>query len=242
MSCCSTLPDRSAYRTGMLSGEALAHPGRLALTRRALELARLEPGARVLDLGCGSGESLRLLASLGFRALGADPAAVSCEYPCIPARAEFLPLPDASFDAVLLECSLSIMDKQKQVLDECARVLVPGGHVLVSDLYARAPAAICQVRALRRSCVSGMIVREELEAWLRDAGFSAYLWEDHSAALREFVARFLMQGGALAQLWGCNESPDGADAIAQAMRSVHAGYFLLMATRTVQSQESSDER
>jgi arsenite methyltransferase len=232
VSCCSSQADHSAYRTGTLpSGESLAHPGGPALTRRALELAHLQPGARILDVGCGSGHSMHLLASHGFQALGVDPAAGPWDFPCIRAHAESLPLPDASFAAVLLECSLSIMDRPQQVLSECARVLVNGGRLIVSDLYARAPGSLHQVRALGHSCISGMIVREEVESWLANVGFSLDLWEDHSPELREFVARFLLGGGSLPELWGCGASSDDAEAVVQAMRSVRAGYFLLIATR-----------
>lgn len=233
MSCCSAPPNRSIYATGSLpSGEALDHPGGLALTRRALQLAALPAGARILDIGSGSGQTLRLLTSLGFRALGVDPAATSnSTFPCIRASAESLPLPDASIDAVLFECTLSLVEDQLQALRECARILVPGGRLLIADLYARAPENIHAIRALGRSCVAGMIVREELEPSLHAADFRIDLWEDHSPALREFVARFLLQGGDPRQLWGCSATSPDPDAIAQAMRSVRAGYFLLAATR-----------
>ena len=228
--CCA-----SVYSTGIMpSGDPLSHPGGSALTRRALEIACLPAGAGVLDIGCGSGESMRLLASLGYRPLGVDPAANGClDFPHIRAEAEALPLPSASFEAVLLECSLSIMRTPRQAIRECARVLVPGGRLIVADLYARAPEAIRQVRALAHSCVAGMVVDEELELLLRDAGFRVDLWEDHSPALRTFVASYLMRGGTHDELWGC--SGGSAEVIAQAMRSVRAGYFLLLATREPQS-------
>ena len=45
------------------------HPGD---TRHLIELADLKPGARVLDLGAGDGDGVRLLRSLGFEAYGID--------------------------------------------------------------------------------------------------------------------------------------------------------------------------
>lgn len=240
MSGCATPAERSVFATSLLpSGEALIHPGGLGLTRRALDLASLPAGARVLDVGCGAGESLRLLDSLGFHALGIDSAADGdIGSSCIRGTAESLPLPDASFDGVLVECSLSVMGRQRQAVSECARVLVPGGRLILCDLYARAPEAIQRVRALSRSCVAGILARADIEGWLRSAGFRLDLWEDHSAALREFVARFLMQGGEPHQLWGCNESSAGGSDVAEAMRAVRAGYFLLVASRASRPGEN----
>ena len=48
-----------------------------------------------------------------------------------------LPLADASVDAVLAECSLSVMENVEKVLCECSRVLKQEGFLLVQDVYAR---------------------------------------------------------------------------------------------------------
>ena len=48
------------------------HPGGAEATLRLLELAGLEPPCRIIDLGAGSGEAVRLLRSRGFEALGID--------------------------------------------------------------------------------------------------------------------------------------------------------------------------
>ena len=51
-------------------------PGGVALTGRALDKCAasgwLPPGGLVLDLGCGAGATLRMLAGRGYRALGLD--------------------------------------------------------------------------------------------------------------------------------------------------------------------------
>jgi hypothetical protein len=101
---------------------------------------------------------------------------------------------------------------------------------MISDLYARQPEAIAQVRALPGSCVAGILVREELEASLSNAGFTVNVWEDHSRALRECAARFLFEHGSLDGLWGCGGG-DSSRTIQAAMQAARAGYFLLIATR-----------
>jgi arsenite methyltransferase len=237
-SLCSA-PTPSAYETGRiaLEDDRVFRPGGLALTARAIDLAGLEAGAIVLDLGCGTGTSVRYMRALGIDALGIDcdgnvdtRARALLPNTLIAASAEDLPFPEGSIQGVLAECSFSLMLDQDRVLAECARVLSDGGRLAISDLYARQPDAIARVRALKHSCVAGMIVREELEAALARHNFTIDIWEDHSQALRECAARFIFEHGRLDGLWNC-DGEDSAGTIQTAMKAVRAGYFLLVATR-----------
>jgi SAM-dependent methyltransferase len=229
--------ERTPYETGRLaqSDARLFRPGGQELTSHAIALANLNPDATVVDLGCGAGDTVRWLRARGFNAIGIDSVLNSDTETCIAAPAEALPLADNSADAILAECSFSLFEEPARALAECARVLVDGGSLIVSDLYARNPEAIAQVRALRGSvnrlaCAAGMLVREELEASLSDAGFTVNVWEDHSRALRECAARFLFEHGSLDGLWGCSSGKSSPE-IQAAMRAARAGYFLLIATR-----------
>jgi arsenite methyltransferase len=47
---------------------------------------------------------------------------------------EAIPLPDASVDQVISNGVLNLAPRKRRVLAECARVLVPGGGLAVSDL------------------------------------------------------------------------------------------------------------
>lgn len=236
MSCSFQPPDQTAYQTGRVSGtqSCSSHPGGLSLTFHALDLAALQPGAVILDLGCGSGGTMNLLSSQGYQAIGLDPLPDEIDQVDgvrICGSAENLPFRDHSVDGVLAECSFSVVEDQERVLEECSRVCRPGGRLIISDLYAREPEAIATVRSLAKSCVSGMIIREELEARLLAKGFTLNVWEDHTPALREFVARILMEHGSLEMLWQCDGSNASGMEIQSAMRAVKAGYFLLIATR-----------
>ncbi len=232
--------EQPAYASGKIAREddRLFRPGGLELTARAIALANLGAGSTVLDLGCGSGQSVAYLRALEIDAIGID-----CElgdarqiargldsHVHIVASAENLPFHDCSVNGVLAECSVSLMQNQDRVLAECARVLKDGARLIISDLYARQPDAIAPVRALKRSCVAGMIVREELETRLVAKGFTVELWEDHSQALRECAARFILEHGSLQGMWNCN-GEDSAETIQSAMRAARAGYFLMIATR-----------
>lgn len=235
----------SAYETGQLAhgDERVFRPGGLELTGRAISLANLAAGARILDLGCGTGNTVSFLRSLGFDAVGVDCAPEADRTQITPtrivARAEALPLANASIQAVLAECSISLFADRDRVSAECARVLVDGGRLIISDLYARQPEAIPALRNLPASCAAGILVREELEADLVNAGFTIDRWEDHSRALRECAARYLFEHGSLDGLWGCRGSQSSQDTQA-AMRAVRAGYFLLIATRRARSGANGD--
>ncbi|HEX4068102.1 MAG TPA: class I SAM-dependent methyltransferase [Acidobacteriaceae bacterium] len=248
MSACCANRNRSPYETGRpgaasspgsLGDARVFRPGGIELTARAVALAQLAAGATILDLGCGAGDTTRWLRAQGFNAIGVD-CAPNGETSMV-ASAEALPLADSSTDAVLAECSFSLFEDPARALAECARVLIDGGRFIISDLYARHPEAIAEVRSLPGSCASGMLVREELEASLSNAAFIVNVWEDHSRALRECAARFLFEQGSLDGLWGCGGD---SSAIQSAMRTARAGYFLLIATRRNRSNENgkgSDE-
>jgi SAM-dependent methyltransferase len=93
-------------------------------------------GARVLDVGCHQGEFLRGLGSrLGF-GLGLDPLAQPESGPrWTLVRDKFptaVPLPAASFDAVVMLATLEHVCEKDELARACAQVLRPGGRVVVT--------------------------------------------------------------------------------------------------------------
>jgi malonyl-CoA O-methyltransferase len=113
-------------------------------------LARLEPllvaPARVLDLGCATGRGSLALAARypGAEVLAIDASLRMCEQAAVACRtmpnvrviaaaAEALPLPDAESDLVFANLLLPWCAPDR-VLVECARVLRPGGAVVLSTL------------------------------------------------------------------------------------------------------------
>ena len=113
------------------------HPGGEAHTRRMLELAELPQGTRILDMGAGAGETLRILRALGFDAVGIDLAPRAPEV----LQGDFLaaPFPNGSFDAVLSQCAFFVSGDVPGALREANRLLKPGGKLLLSDLFFEAP-------------------------------------------------------------------------------------------------------
>lgn len=108
------------------------------------------PGEAVLDLGCGTGWAARMMAGMGARVTAADPSpamldaarrlarrdAPGMDFLC--AGAEGLPLDDAAFDAVLSTYGAMFSPDPGRAAAEIARVLRPGGR-LVLLTWAAAP-------------------------------------------------------------------------------------------------------
>ncbi|MCE4053723.1 class I SAM-dependent methyltransferase [Pseudomonas sp. Au-Pse12] len=106
----------------------------------AATLTAQRPEARLLDLGCGDGFLLDLLAGHcpTARLLGVDMSATELEAAhtrlagralLLNERAQSLSLTSASVDAVLSHLALMLMSDIEQVLQEIHRVLVPGGQL-----------------------------------------------------------------------------------------------------------------
>ncbi|NYI70543.1 ubiquinone/menaquinone biosynthesis C-methylase UbiE [Naumannella cuiyingiana] len=117
---------------------------------------------RVLELGAGRGANFARLAP-GIAWIGLEPnrrlrdrlavRARASGHPAAPlaARAEAVPLPDASVDAVLATTVLCSVDEVARALAEAYRVLRPGGRVVLAEHGAapRGTAARTLQRLLR---------------------------------------------------------------------------------------------
>lgn len=115
--------------------------------RLILELAGPLSGKSVLDVGCGDGTLLSVFRGAGAAfAAGCDPdprmlakaaensAARDDRSALLRGRAENLPFHDRSFDIVTAVTVLSFVPDSVRAVQEMARVLRPGGRVVIGDL------------------------------------------------------------------------------------------------------------
>jgi SAM-dependent methyltransferase len=169
-------------------------------------IARLElkPGETVLDLGSGAGIDAFLAAEeVGpeGRVIGVDMTpqmlerarrnAASTGHANVEfreGRLEALPVDDASVDAVTSNCVINLVPDKAAVFAEVARVLKPGGRMVVSDIVLDRPLpeAVKQDMAAWVACISGALSRKEYIGLVERAGLASVEVlkdDDYGAAL-----------------------------------------------------------
>lgn len=102
----------------------------------------LDPGV-ALDAACGTGRHARHLAEAGHRVIGVDASPEMLERAREKAPAadlrlgvlERLPLDDDSVDLAVCALAISHLPDPAPAIAELARVVRPGGHVVISDMH-----------------------------------------------------------------------------------------------------------
>ncbi|MFW3172984.1 class I SAM-dependent methyltransferase [Geodermatophilus sp. CPCC 206100] len=175
--------------------------------RRLLEQAALQPGQRVLEIGCGTGNLLlgAKRREPGVAAVGLDPdldalarAARKARRAGLPVQldrghADALPYPDGSVDVVLSSFMLHHLPagEQEAAMPEVVRVLRPGGslHLLDADAPDAAEHGHGHAHGHRRSPIHDSAVAD-VPALLRAAGFVdvATTWSDERRPFGRFSA------------------------------------------------------
>jgi SAM-dependent methyltransferase len=134
-----------------------AVPERFA-ERRDWLLARVPPGARVLDLGCGAGEFATALRAAGAQPVGVDVAREALRRaaerePALDLRlwapGEPLPVEDAAFDVAWAGEVLEHVVDLAPWLSEVRRALRPGGELLLSTPH-HGPGTLLRLALSRR--------------------------------------------------------------------------------------------
>lgn len=89
-------------------------------------------GGTILDVGCGAGQVVEALTARGFAARGIDVAPAEIQG-CERYDGRVIPHPDASLDSIGAFNVLEHVEEPVAFLDEMARVLKPGGQMVVSS-------------------------------------------------------------------------------------------------------------
>lgn len=235
---------------------ALYRPGNFDITDSMMERAALAKGSRVLDIGCGDGDTVvHLTDEWGMKAEGIDISLSKIneakeKHPGINVKfgdGEFLDsYTSFSFDAIMMECSLSLINLPDEALHEAYCVLKKGGRLMISDLYHKNPDPK-QMRAVAKEAqrqsrlphkegdceedkerlvefrYEGAFYKEPLIKYLKEIGYRIRVFEDRSEDLDAFVAQYVMDGGKPEDLMGGRKPKDAKN----------LGYFLLVADKPI---------
>lgn len=184
---------------------------------------------RTLDVGCGEGRLCRMLSTLGVETVGLDPTTALLDqarrlHPeglYVDGVAEALPFADASFDLVVSCLSLIDIPDFGAAIAQMARVLAPGGTLLIVNLTsfstARAGGADLDRRGVRIERY--LEPRSSWEAW---RGIRIRNWH---RPLSAYMAALLGQGLRLTHF--DEPAPVGGDP-AKAERYRSAPWYLVM--------------
>ncbi|MBE6028765.1 MAG: class I SAM-dependent methyltransferase [Clostridiales bacterium] len=127
---------------------SIARPGGFEVTDKALEKANYKMGSRILDIGCGEGDTVNYLNKMGLKAEGIDINLAKIDdakknFPGIDVKfgdGGFLDdYMSYTFDGIIAECALSTMLQPDEALHEAYCVLKKGGRLIITDYYEKDP-------------------------------------------------------------------------------------------------------
>ncbi len=192
-SCCSPSDgaaccENQLYSLDLLEGLPADVTGFTLGCGNPIDVAALQPGETVLDLGSGGGLDCFLAAKqVGptGRVLGVDmtpemlararAAAARLKFSQVEFRQGYLermPVARNSVDAVISNCVINLSPDKPQVFGEIARVLKPGGRLAVSDIVidGAMPAALREDPEAWSECLAGAIDWRDYARGLELAG------------------------------------------------------------------------
>jgi SAM-dependent methyltransferase len=123
------------------------------LWQAMLDMVRLRPGTRLLDAGCGSGETAAIALARGAEVSGLDCSEEMLEVArktapratLVCGDLEALPYPDDSFNAIIACNTIHFAADPQQALRELGRVARPGARIAITSMGAREDLAVRRV-------------------------------------------------------------------------------------------------
>jgi len=163
-----------------------------------LDLAAIEPGEAVLDLGSGSGTDsflAALAAGSTGRVVGVDMTdeqlAKARRLPVdgglgnVDFRVGYIerpPVEPESFDCVISNGVVNLSPDKPAVFAAAARALRPGGRLVLADIVTEAqlPEGVTCDASLWAACIGGAMQRDAYRAAIESAGFDVEGWRENT--------------------------------------------------------------
>ena len=194
--CCSPSDSKDSNcctPSNAISADAITMPQDVVNTSLGcgtpLEIAKVQPGETVLDLGSGGGldclyasqlvgasghvigidmtPDMLALANANAKKVGAT----NVEFR--QGELENMPVADNSVDVIISNCVVNLATDKDRVFSQAFRVLKPGGRVAISDMVTRVslPELLRSNLSSWAACISGAILEKEYMEKMRAAGF-----------------------------------------------------------------------
>ncbi len=156
----------------------------------AFSLAEIKAGDVCIDLGCGKGHDVLRMATLAGdngMAWGVDISDGMLDTAnrhaqvmgfenvrFIKSELEQIDLASDFADVVISNCTINHSLEQDMVWREIFRILKPGGHFVVSDIYAteKVPDIFRNDSEMVAQCWAGAVTKSQYMQHIEDAGFS----------------------------------------------------------------------
>jgi arsenite methyltransferase len=162
-----------------------------------LDLAAIEPGEAVLDLGSGSGTDSFLAALAGAsksRVVGIDMTeqqlskarrlAVEAGFSNVEFRVGYIerpPVEPGAFDCVISNGVINLSPDKPAVFAAAARALRPGGRLALADIVSESqlPEGVTCDASLWAACIGGAIQRDDYRGAIEATGFEIEAWREN---------------------------------------------------------------
>ncbi|TLS38274.1 class I SAM-dependent methyltransferase [Pseudalkalibacillus caeni] len=136
-----------------------------------------QPPGTVLDFGCGTGESTKIMMERGYDSIGTDQStkmvktAMQKGVQAKDMKNNTLPFSNESFDSIFACTSLEWTNRPSELISEVSRVLKQGGKIVAVTLGPSArPRWSAYKRLYGEQVIHNMMMPWELKALLEDHG------------------------------------------------------------------------
>lgn len=222
-------------------GETM-RPGGTELTRRALEHCGFKAGDRLLDLGCGTGATIRYINDFyDFHVTGLDISEklasqagnLNMGTDIAVSSAENTTFKDSAFDGVLAECTLSLTENLEKSIEEINRITRHKGRLVISDVYVKNTEYLEELKKLSAgTCLKRPHDLKKLRELLNRNGFHISLLEKHDNLLFQLLADIIFEHGSMDKFWDCaSDSVVDGKSFQNTLKKSKLGYFLLIACK-----------
>jgi tocopherol O-methyltransferase len=245
---------------GLWNGDESAAVAQCQLTDTLADLADIQKGDKLVDIGCGmGGSSIRLAKRRGVDATGVTLSPVQARWASVSSRfhrvgsktrfmaadAESVPFPPASFDVVWsVECTEHLFDKPA-FFRRAAEWLRPGGRIAIcvwfegGDTRRDDHRQQCEEVCTRFVCPS-LATRQDYAGWMTDQGLQIRHnvdWTDRVTKTWEICKQRVQRTGVrhVAKLLDREQVDfiDGFDALLNAYRSGAMQYGAIVAEKPI---------